>query len=169
MEVSTAVTTRRSIRKFRPDPLPEGALERILAAAKAAPSAGNLQARDFFVAADAERKARFVEAALSQKFVAEAAVAIVVCANYERIAKYGERGTDLYCLQDAAASVQNMLLTAVELGLGACWVGAFDEAAVSAALDLPKKLRPVAIVPIGVADEAPEPHPQRDDDIHVLH
>lgn len=168
MELSSVIRHRRSIRTFRPDPLPAGALDTIVEAGRAAPSAGNLQARDFFVVADEGRKEQFVEAALRQKFVAEAPVAIVVCANYNLIASYGERGTDLYCLQDVAAAVQNMLLTAVDLGLGACWVGAFDEGAVSAALDLPKHLRPVAIVPVGTPDEQPERKPQRKDDVHVV-
>jgi nitroreductase len=166
MELSQAILGRRSIRRFRTEPLPEGTAERLLEAAKAAPSAGNLQARDFFVITDGALKAQLVEAALRQQFVAQAPLAIVVCANFQRIARYGERGSDLYCLQDAAAAVQNMLLTAVDLGLGACWVGAFDESEVARTLQLPSYLRPVAIVPVGWPNEAPEPPGPRDDDVH---
>lgn len=167
MELIEAIRQRRSIRKFKDTPLPEGAVDTILEAAKAAPSAGNVQARDFFVVANETVRKAFVEAALRQQFVGDAQVAIVVCANFDEIGKkYGERGTDLYCLQDVAAAVQNMLLTAVDLGLGACWVGAFDETAVAQALELPRNLRPVAIVPIGYTDETPERKPVRDDDVH---
>ena len=72
----------------------------------------------------------------------------------------------MYCLQDAAASVQNMLLTVHGLGLGACWIGAFEEAPVSRILELPEHLRPVAIVSIGWTDEKRVRRPKRDDDIH---
>jgi nitroreductase len=75
---------------------------------------------------------------------------IVVCADAEQSAgRYGPRGRDLYCLQDTAAATEHILLAAVALGLGGCWVGAFDERRAADALSLPKHHRPVAILPIG--------------------
>ena len=67
---------------------------------------------------------------------------------------------DLYCLQDVAAAVQNLLLLAHADGLGACWVGAFRERDVARVLTLPRHLRPVALVAVGVPAESPAP-PQR--------
>jgi SagB-type dehydrogenase family enzyme len=93
-----------------------------------------------------------VKAAGGQSFIAQAPVAIVVCTDAGRSAeRYGERGTNLYCIQDTAAAVENILLAATALGLGACWVGAFDDSAVAGVLQLSATLHPVAIVPIGVA------------------
>ena len=96
-----------------------------------------------------ELKARLAAAA-HQEFVAEAPVVIVVCAvPGESARRYGERGRSLYSLQDTAAATQNILLAAAELGLGSCWVGAFEERAAATALGLPPAWRPVALVPVG--------------------
>jgi nitroreductase len=74
----------------------------------------------------------------------------VVCAEPERsAARYKDRGRDLYCYQDTAAAVENLLVAAEMLGYGACWVGAFDEEVARKALEIPKHLRPVAMVPVG--------------------
>ena len=97
-------------------------------------------------------------AALEQEPIEEAPLSLVVCADQDRSAqRYGERGRELYCILDAAASVENILLAAHALGLGACWVGAFNDQLVSRILKLPEHLRPVAIIPIGYSDENPEP------------
>lgn len=134
---------------FKPDPVDDKVVAEALRLANLAPSAGNLQARDFFVVKNQHTKKVLKEAALGQDFVRTAPVVIVCCANLERIKHYGERGRMLYSLQDVAASIQNMMLYLHSVGLGSVWVGAFDEARASAALDLPPHLRPVAIVPIG--------------------
>ncbi len=146
---------RVSIRKFRSDDVSDEILKVILEAANAAPSAGNLQARDFVVVRDRRTKEKLAIASLRQMFIAEAPVVVVVCANYPRSMRvYGERGR-LYAEQDATAAVENMLLAVTALGLGAVWVGAFDEAAVSEILELPEHVRPIAIVPIGHPAESP--------------
>ena len=61
----------------------------------------------------------------------------------------------MYCLQDTAAAVDHILLSAVALGLGSCWVGAFDEGEAARVLELPANHRPVVILPIGKPAEAP--------------
>ena len=82
--------------------------------------------------------------------MAAAPVVIVVCALPEISAlHYGGRGRNLYCLQDVAAATQNLLLRATELGLGVCWVGAFDEVAVARVLGLEPSWRPLVVVPVG--------------------
>ena len=79
-----------------------------------------------------------------------APVAIVVCADADQsAARYHERGRELYCLQDTAAAATHILLAAVALGLGSCWIGAFDGGQAAAVLELPSRHRPVAILPIG--------------------
>ena len=161
MDLFDAIKNRRSIRSFKPDPVPETLLKEILEAAQWAPSAGNCQARDFIIVKNPKIKRRLCEAAFEQSFVEKAPVDIVVCANEKRSAAvYGSRGKNLYCILDAAAAVQNILLAVHALGLGTCWVGAYSDEEVAHALDLPEWIKPIAIIPIGYPDEKPEP-PER--------
>jgi len=156
MDVYQAIGSRRSIRAFKRDTVPEKILNKILEAAWWAPSAGNLQAREFILVTDPELKRKLCNAALGQSFIEEAPIDIVVCANERRSAqRYGQRGKELYCIQDATASVQNILLAAHALGLGTCWVGAFSEENVSEALNLPNGVKPIAIIPLGYPAEYP--------------
>ncbi len=156
MDVFEAIKGRRSVRAFKETPIPNEILRRILDAAQWAPSAGNCQARDFILVTDPEVKRKLRIAALNQHFIEEAPINIVVCANEERSARrYGERGRKLYCILDAAASVQNILLAVHALGLGACWVGAFYDEEVAEILNLPRWLKPIAIIPIGYPAEKP--------------
>lgn len=155
MECMEAIKDRRSVRKFKDRAVGREVIEELLNAAQMAPSAGNLQARDFVVVLNKTTKQKLTKAALGQLFIEQAPVVIVVVANTERSARiYKPRG-ELYAIQDATASVQNLLLAAHSRGLATCWVGAFDEDAVSDILSLPHKTRPVAIIPVGYADEKP--------------
>ncbi len=146
---------RVSIRKFESRDVDDETLNLILEAANAAPSAGNLQARDFIVVRNTDTKKKLAKAALKQMFIAEAPVVIVVCANYPRSMRvYGERGK-LYAEQDATAAIENLLLAVTALELGAVWVGAFDEVEVAEILNLPEYVRPMAIIPLGYPAESP--------------
>jgi len=161
-ELFELIRTRRSVRQFAPDPLPTGALERLLDAMIHAPSAGNAQPWYFVCVESPERKRELAEAAFAQRFIAEAPVVVVVCADERRAARaYAERGFAQYCLQDTAAATQNLLLMAHAMGLATCWVGAFDEHKTRQLLELPRRLRPVALVPLGVAAEQPRKPPRR--------
>ena len=153
MDVVECIEGRTSIRVFLPDPVDDETINESLRLANLAPSAGNLQARDFFVVRDLKTKKALMEAALMQDFVKTAPVDIVCCANLQRIQHYGERGRNLYCLQDVAAAVENMILYLHSKGIGSVWVGAFDEAKARSALNLPPHLRPIAIVSIGYPAE----------------
>jgi len=156
LDVFEAIKTRRSIRAFTQEEISEEEVERILDAARQAPSAGNIQPWIFVVVRRSDMKRRLSKAALNQFFIEEAPVVIVVCADQERSGRgYGSRGVNLYCIQDTAAATQNILLAAHALGLGACWVGAFDEEEVRLILRAPRKVRPVAIIPIGHPAEKP--------------
>jgi nitroreductase len=151
MDFWEAISRRRSVRTYAPDrPVSEEAIRQLLGAAIRAPSAGNQQPWSFIVVRDETTKAGLASAAYGQHFVARAPVVIVACADAGRsAARYGTRGRELYCLQDTAAATENLLLAAVALGLGACWVGAFDERAAASVLRLEPHLRPVALIPTG--------------------
>lgn len=163
MEVFEAIKKRRSIRRFDPKKeVTEEQVEKLLEAARWAPSAGNLQSWFFVVVRDQGVKEELVEAALGQDFIAEAPIVIVSCADLKRSSsRYGNRGSTLYAIQDATIATQNLWLAATEMGLGGAWIGAFDEDKVSQILDLPSRLRPIVILPIGYPAESPLPPPRR--------
>jgi nitroreductase len=159
MDLITAIQERRSIRQYSSGKnIPENTILDILRLANQAPSAGNLQARDFVVVRDVLKKKALAQAAWGQDFIIDAPVVVVVCANRERTSvRYGARGEELYCIQDSAAAVQNMMLVIHSYGLGACWIGAFNEDQATKILKLPSHIRPVAIIPIGYPTETPIP------------
>lgn len=162
MEVFEAIKTRRSVRAFTSQDVSEETVEKLIDAARWAPSAGNIQPWEFIVVRNLEIKRELARAALGQTFIEEAPVIIVVCANEQRSASgYGSRGANLYCLQDTAAAIQNLLLASHALGLGACWVGAFHEEEARRTLNIPYGVRPVAIIPIGHPAEKPHARPRR--------
>jgi len=162
MDVLKAITGRRSIRAFTDKPVSDEDIMKILDAARQAPSAGNLQPWEFIIIRDAEIKKGLTKAALNQTHIEEASVVIVVCADKARSSRrYGSRGSTLYCIQDTAAAIQNLHLAAHALGLGTCWVGAFNETEARKLLNTPLNVRPVAIIPVGYPAEKPKPRPRR--------
>jgi nitroreductase len=149
-ETIQTIFERQSCRDFLRDELPKEHVKLMLECMRWTPSAGNMQPWRFRVVRDDARKQALVASAYGQRFIADAPVVIVVCAvTEESAARYGERGETLYCIQDTAATVQNLLLAATALGYGTCWIGAFDEGAAAQALKLPPRERPVAIIPVG--------------------
>jgi nitroreductase len=154
MDFASILRSRRSVRAFRREPIPEELLQELVELANWAPSAGNLQSRDFIVVQD-EKTRRALARAADQTELAEAPVVLAVCTNASQVAKYGTRGRDLFTIQDAAAATQNFLLAAHERGLGAVWMGSFDEDAVRQTLGLPRHVRPVTLVAVGWPAETP--------------
>ncbi len=150
MDFWQVIEKRHSVRAFARRDVSHQDVERILDAAIQAPSAGNCQPWHFVVVRREQVRRRLAQAAFEQDFIAQAPVVIVVCTEAARsAARYGRRGVELYCKQDTAAATEHILLAATALGLASCWVGAFDDSAVTAVLQLPAGLHPVAIVPIG--------------------
>ncbi len=156
MEVFDCVRSRRSIRKYKDKEVEWDKVVTILEAGRLAPNAGNLQNLKFVVIRDEEKRKKISEAALDQKWMIKAPVHIVVCSEPEKTKRfYGIRGERLYTIQDGAAAIENMLLTAHSLGLGACWIGAYEEDIVRRILTLPEQAITHAIITIGYADEKP--------------
>jgi nitroreductase len=169
LDVFDAIKERRSIRAYTDEKVSEEDVERLIDAARWAPSAGNIQPWEFVIVKDMETKRKLSDAALNQAFIEKAPVVIVVCADLNRSSRgYGSRGVHLYSLQDTAAATENILLAAQELGLATCWVGAFHESEVAKAVKAPRNLRPVAIVAVGHPAERPMGSPRRSVD-EIVH
>jgi len=156
MEFYETLDKRRSVRAFQDKAVTKDQLDRIINAVMSCPTAGNLQAYRVMVVRDADRRQALSEAAFGQKDVAEAPVVLVFSAcTGDSGTKYGKRGRELYAVQDATIATTFAHLAAAAEGLGSCWIGAFDPAKVSKALDLPKDLLPVAMLPIGHPQKVP--------------
>jgi nitroreductase len=162
MDLLEIIKNRRSIRSYKKRDLPQEIIEKLLEAARWAPSAGNVQPWAFVVVSSQKMKQSLSMAAFGQRDLEEASVVFVVCAD-EKLAEqsYGARGKSLFCLQDTAAAVQNILLTAYSLGLGSCWIGAFKEDEVRQIIKAPKEMRPIALIPVGYPNEAPAARSRR--------
>jgi SagB-type dehydrogenase family enzyme len=159
MHVMEAIKKRRSIRKYKKVAVEWDKVVAVLEAGRYAPTAGNLQSWKFIVVSEEELKRKVSEACLNQHWIAEAPMIIVVCANPPKVVQhYGDRGEKLYMIQDCAAAVENMLLTATDQGLASCWIGAFDDDLLINVLGIPERAKAMAVVVLGYADEeVPEP------------
>jgi nitroreductase len=156
------IKTRRSIRAYAARAVEPEKIDVILSAANAAPSAGNLQAYEIHVVRDAATRRNLVHAALGQEFLSQVPVVLLFFAHPNRsAAKYRQRGAGLYSVQDATIACAYAQLAATELGLGTVWVGAFDDDAVAKAVNAKPEWKPVAMLPIGYAAEAPAATPRR--------
>lgn len=162
MEAFECIISRRSVRKYDKKDVPNELIGQIIFAGTQAPSSGNMQPWEFIVVKDEKIKRDLSIAALRQSHVDEAPVVIVVCVHPEKSEeRYGERGRNLYCIQDTASAIENMLLAATALGLGTCWVGAFEEEKVRSILGIPDRLRPVALVTVGFPIKYMKPEKKR--------
>ena len=146
---------RRSIRKYKPDPVPEEKLEYVLEAGRNAPSWKNLQCWRYIVVTDEEKR----RAVTTRDWTAEAPVLIVGCA-YPELS--GANANQLYYMLDMGISMEQMVLAAAEQGLGTCWIGGqFDEETVKAVLGIPNDVRVVALTPLGYPAETPDPRTKK--------
>jgi len=154
MKVFDAICLRRSIRKYKSDPVEKGKLERILEAGRLSPSAVNKQPWHFIVVRDPSVR-ESLRASYGQSWFVNAPLIIVVCADPS--SAWVRRDGEEFWKVDAAIALQNMILCATEEGLGTCWIGAFSEEPARRALKIPEKIRIAAMTPLGYADESKEP------------
>ena len=153
MDVYEAIKTRKSVRAFQSREVPDEVLERILDAARLAPSANNFQEWRFVVVRDRETRDELVEAACRQTFVAQAPVVLACCAETNNhVMTCGQPSYPI----DLAIAIDHITLCAVAEGLGTCWIGAFYEDEVKRILSIPPAIRVVALLPLGYPqDPAP--------------
>lgn len=153
-DIFDCIRESQSVRMFKPDDIPEPTLTHILEAGCWAPSAGNLQPWYFYVVKNKQIKNKIAAACFEQEQIHQSPVLIVILADPAKSnERYGERGAQLYCIQDTAAAIENMILAAYGLGISSCWIGAFDEVEVQTAVEAPPRLRAVAILCLGYNSE----------------
>ena len=152
MSVLDVIRNRGSIRRYKTKPVPRDELLKVVEAAQFAQSAANRQPWQFVLVTDAAMKKRLVEAARNQAFVGEAAAVVVCLADPSESARVGPFEGFLI---DLAIAIENMALAAWDLGIGSCWIGAFNEDSVKELLGVPEQLRVVSLLTLGYPDEKP--------------
>jgi nitroreductase len=158
MELDHIIRKRKMVRKYQSKDVPDLLISKLIENASRAPSAGHTQVQEFIVVKGPETKRKLRLASVNQEQVEDAPVLIVVCSNTSRsVGRYGQRGKEFYSIIDGAFASMLILLTATNEGLGAGFVGAFDDEKVSEILGLPKdgSVRPIGIIAIGYPDEKP--------------
>ena len=166
-EVLKAIKNRRTIRRFKPNPIDEEMLQMILEAGRWAPSFSNLQPWRFIVIKDQGLKMALDKAARESVLhlgINEAPVVILVCVD--------RRIDPLHAIEAGAAATQNMTLAAYSLGLGAGWIGIWGteaEASIQKILKFPETVRVVSLLPIGIPDESPQAYRKPLEELIKLH
>lgn len=162
--VRSAIYRRRSVRRYSGEPLAPGVRERLLEAAIHAPSAGNMQPWEFMVLEGREAREAAVAATYSgyfagpdnrQIWLLEAPLLIAVGVNRRRTAGWYGDANARWSVLDVAAAIQNLILTATEMGLGSCWIGGFKETEMARTLGVPDGVQVVSLVAVGAAAHAP--------------
>jgi nitroreductase len=156
MDVAEAIKARRSIRRYKPTPISDELLQKVLNAARLAPSADNLQPWRFVVVRDEDMKRELIGACNNQKWIAEAPVVIAACGVSDEAGATVGGYMDSLSL-DVAIALTQASLEATSEGLGTCWITAFSEERVKSILKIPPDVRVVALTPLGYPDEMPEP------------
>ena len=156
MEFMKLLQGRRSTRKYLPIPVEFEKIMTIMDGMKYIPSSGNLQDWKFIVVVDKEKRQIISDCCLEQDWIAKAPVHIIVVADVDRNRTfYGIRGERLYVIQDSAVAATYIELIAQDMGLGACWVGGFDESRMKELLQIPGDNRPQVVITLGYTDEMP--------------
>ena len=146
---------RRSVRAYKPDDVPDDLLQQVLDAGRLAPSACNKQPWRFIVVRG-ETGRRALGAAYAREWFWKAPVVIAVCILPKEAWTRSYDGQN-YAMVDGALAMDHMTLAAAEMGLGTCWIGAFDPAAAREILNLPDGVEIVGMTPLGFPDVEPSP------------
>jgi len=195
MDIREAIQKRRSIRRFKPDPVPDDLIQQLLESARLAPSGSNTQPWRFIVIKDAETRQKLQTASYNQRHVGQAPVIIACCADIKAFGEFPERIDELIAAGALPAktrevfvpslkkggmnadikwhlliaatgntdiAIEHMVLHAVALGLGTCWVRWFDDNKVKEILEIPKNIEIIALLPVGYPAEEPPQRPRFD-------
>lgn len=189
MDTFEAISKRRSIRKFKTDPVPPELIAHCLEAGRLAPSGTNCQPWKFLVVRDAGKRQQIMDAAFGQPMFSHAPVIVVLLGDTKAYRKRFRTGQELIetgalAREDAERALaaykemkqadddtgaimmncmlagEHMILEAANHGLGSCWVMLFKKDKVAELFDLPKNLFPIALIPLGYPDQNPPPRPR---------
>ncbi len=155
MKVLDVIQKRRSVRKYKEDPIPEKDLMRVLEAARLAPSGKNFQPWKFIIVKDKVLKEKLAKASAGQFFMAEAPIIIVGCGFPDNCYAHMGRYMKSWSV-DVTIALEHLILQAQEEGLGTCWIGSFEEEEVKAILNIPENVKVLALTPLGYPDEIPQ-------------
>ena len=186
MQFDEVIQTRRSIRNYKPDQVPDKAISDILEAARIAPSGGNIQPWRFVVIRSQKIKEE-LKVTTRWRFALKAPVIIACCTDLSAAESRQDRLVELsqagvfdnvemdgeytvpernqeqllaYFGMNVGIAITHMMLKAVDLGLGTCWVGGFDPVKAKEILGLDDHLHIVALLPIGYPERIPAPRPR---------
>ncbi len=149
--------SRRSIRRYKDTSIPTDVINAVLEAGRLAPSSRNSQDWHFTVVTNPTLRKELVAMCHDQDMVAQAPLTLVVSHKELPLMSCGQnRGT-----VNGSIALSFMMMKAVDLGLGTCWLGAFDEAAVKGLLDIPDEYTVIAVTPLGYPDESPPARPRK--------
>ncbi len=152
MEVFEAIKNRRSIRIYKSESIHAEKINKLLEAARLAPSAANRQNWKFIVVDDGEIKKKLVKACNNQAFVSTAALVVAGVADPSQ--KWHQVNISI--------ALEHIVLEAVELELGTCWIGAFNEDEVKRLLKIPQERKVVALLTVGYPLESSPPRPRKE-------
>jgi nitroreductase len=147
MEVLEAIRTRRSVRKYKKDLIPQEKIEKILEAGRWAPSANNSQPWEFIILTDPKVREELASVLTWGKFLAQATLGIAVIVDPK---------ASNHPIEDGAVATYSMLLATHALGIGGCWIDpSVNEERIKEILSVPKEKKPLSVISLGYPDEAP--------------
>lgn len=152
MDLKETIKTRRSVRAYKQEPVPEEKLNKVLEAARLAPSAHNAQDWKLVVVKDSEKRKQLAEAA-NQDFIGEAPVIIVAVALDPK--DHLSSGVPTYAV-NLGIAIDHVTLQAWAEGLGTCWIGAFSQQEVKQVLNIPEQYKVVILLPLGYPADSPK-------------
>ncbi len=165
------IENRRSIRKYKDEPVDEKIIQQLIKSAVLAPSGDNTQPWHFIIIDDEEVKARVINVSHKQKWMSSAPLLIVCVADIRCRLKgvddiYLVEETEAFelkqIIRDTAISVEYIVLEAVNAGLGTCWVAWFKQEEIRPVLNIPDDKFVVGVLTVGYPDESPKPRPRKD-------
>jgi nitroreductase len=155
VEVIEAIKSRRSIRSYKSKPITDELLQKVLGAARLAPSANNAQPWKMIVVRNEEKKLKVAQAANNKNWLAEAPVIIVACGIPDDADAYMGGYMNSFPV-DVAIALDHLTLMAASEGLATCWIGHFNEDKLKDLLEIPEDIHIVALLPIGYPNEEKE-------------
>ncbi len=152
MEFYRVVNTRRSIRTYESDPIPEDSMRRVMEAARISPSGKNRQFWKFYIVENSEKKKALAKECGNQMWIGEAP-AVIVAVGYDVPYNRGGYMGDMTFMMDVTIAFTHLILAARAEGLGTCWIGDFSNDGVKKVLKLPEDENVVAVTPMGYPDK----------------